>query len=66
MCIRDRRKGADMIVANSIREPNAGFQGDTNVATFILPEGNEEQGCLTKYELGHRILNRARELYKEK
>ena len=53
------KKNADMIVANSLRTPGAGFGVDTNIATFITAQGAEEQPCMTKYELGNLILTRA-------
>ncbi len=57
-----QKKNADMIVANSLRTPGAGFGVDTNIATLITAAGAEEQPCMTKYELGNVILNRANAL----
>ena len=54
-----QKKNADMIVANSLRTPGAGFGVDTNIATLITAAGAEEQPCMTKYELGNVILTRA-------
>jgi len=56
------KKKADMMVANSLRTPGAGFGGDTNVAVFLTADGAEELPCMTKLELGDRILTRALEL----
>jgi len=53
------KKNADMIVANSLCTPGAGFGVDTNIATLITKQGAEEQPCMTKYELGNLILTRA-------
>ena len=53
------KKNADMIVANSLRTPGAGFGVDTNVATFITKQGAEEQPCMSKYALGDLLLTRA-------
>ena len=53
------KKNADMIVANSLRTPGAGFGVDTNVATFITKQGTEEQPCMSKYALGDLLLTRA-------
>lgn len=58
------KKGADMIVANSLRTPGAGFGGDTNIATLITAGGAEELPCMTKLELGDLILSRANALRK--
>ena len=53
------KKNADMIVANSLRTPGAGFGVDTNIVTLITKKGAEEQSCMSKYELGDLILTRA-------
>lgn len=37
-----RRKGCDLLVANSLRTPGAGFGVDTNVA-WLLTEGGEQE-----------------------
>ena len=57
------KKNADMIVANSLRTPGAGFGVDTNIATFITKDGAEEQPCMSKYELGDLILTRAKAMH---
>lgn len=33
------KKGADMIVANDVTQPGAGFSGDTNVVTLVTAKG---------------------------
>ncbi|MGI6180462.1 MAG: bifunctional phosphopantothenoylcysteine decarboxylase/phosphopantothenate--cysteine ligase CoaBC [Agathobaculum sp.] len=37
-----RRKNCDMLVANSLRDKGAGFQGDTNLATLLFADGKQE------------------------
>ncbi len=34
-------KGLDMILANDVSQPDAGFEVETNAVTFIVPEGAE-------------------------
>lgn len=54
-----QKKNADMIIANDVTAPNAGFDVDTNVATVIekngMITGLEE---MTKFALAHEILDR--------
>lgn len=51
------KKNCDMIVANHLKTPGAGFQGDTNIATLITQDSIEECGLLSKDELALKILN---------
>ena len=52
-------KGLDLIAANDVTAPQAGFAHDTNLVTLIGADGTvEELPLLTKYEVGHRILDR--------
>ncbi len=56
-----RRKGADLLVFNDVTEAGAGFDTDTNRATFILATGETRSlPLMTKEELAHEILNMAR------
>ncbi len=56
-----RRKGADLLVFNDVTEAGAGFDTDTNRATFILASGETRTlPLMTKDELAHEILNLAR------
>ena len=52
------KKGADMIVANSLREAGAGFGGTTNHVTLVEPTGCTELPLAGKDEVAHRILDR--------
>ena len=52
------KKGADMIVANSLREAGAGFGGATNHVTLVEPTGCTELPLAGKNEVAHRILDR--------
>ncbi len=50
-------KNCDMICANSLREPGAGFATDTNVLTLITPEAETPLPLMTKEEAAHKILD---------
>ncbi len=54
-----RRKRADMIVANDVTLPGAGFDVDTNVATLITEGGAEALPQMSKRVLADCILDRA-------
>lgn len=56
-------KGLDLVVANDITAPDAGFEVDTNRVTFVYPDGRaEELPLLPKYEVAHRVLDRVADL----
>ena len=53
------RKGLDLIVANDVSQPDAGFEVDTNRAILLDSSGSvEEQPLQTKRELADAILDR--------
>ena len=56
------KKNLDMIVANDVTRPGAGFDVDTNIVTLIEPEAMRELPLMTKREAAGHILTRAREL----
>lgn len=56
------RKSLDMIVANDVTKPGAGFDVDTNIVTLITREGERELPLMTKEEAAEHILTRALEL----
>lgn len=54
-----KAKNLDLLVANDITKPGAGFQLDTNIVTFVFPDGNPEPlPQLSKEEVAHRILDK--------
>ena len=56
-------KGLDLIAANDVTEEGSGFEVEANRVTLIDREGRtEELPLMDKYEVGHRILDRAAEL----
>jgi len=57
-----RRKAVDMIVANDISRPDAGFDVETNAATLITASGDESFPLGQKTELASMILDRAEHL----
>ena len=57
-----RRKAVDMIVANDISRPDAGFDVETNIATLITAKGDEQFPLGQKTELASLILDRAEAL----
>ena len=59
-------KNADMIVANSLRTPGAGFGGETNLVTLLTPGGTRELPLLSKYETGYRVLTEAAAILESK
>ena len=59
-------KNADMICANSIKTAGAGFGTDTNIITIITAGNEEELEIMTKFDAANLILNKMKELEKEK
>ena len=53
-----KKKKLDMIVANDVTAPGAGFNVDTNIATLITHDGEEDQPLQSKRELADVILDR--------
>ena len=53
------RKNLDMIVANDVTRPGAGFDVDTNIVTLITKDGQEALPMMSKAEVAQRILDRA-------
>lgn len=59
------RKNLDMIVANDVTRPGAGFDVDTNIVTLITKDGQEALPMMSKAEVAQRILDRALVLRRE-
>ena len=61
-----RSKNLDLIVANDVTDPDSGFGVDTNRVTLIDRGLQvEELPVMTKYEVGHRILDRVARLFRD-
>jgi phosphopantothenoylcysteine decarboxylase/phosphopantothenate--cysteine ligase len=53
-----KAKNIDLMVANDVTKPGAGFESDTNIVTLLTPEGNKEElPHMSKALLAHRILD---------
>ena len=60
-----KRKNLDMLVANDVAMPGAGFNGTTNIASLLYKDGHMEQyPKMSKDELGHIIIEKMAELMK--
>jgi phosphopantothenoylcysteine decarboxylase/phosphopantothenate--cysteine ligase len=55
-------KNIDMIVANDIKDPQAGFSKDTNVATIITNNYKKQLEVMSKEDLGLIILTKMKEI----
>ena len=53
-----KRKKADMIVANNILEPGAGFGEDTNKVHLLYGNTTEELPIMSKSDLARKVLDR--------
>ena len=60
------RKNLDMIVANDVTRPGAGFDVDTNIVTLITRKGEQALPLMSKAEVAGHILDHVLELYFEK
>ena len=56
------KKNLDMIVANDVSKPGAGFNVDTNIATLITREGFTDCPLQSKADLAETILDKIVEL----
>ena len=54
-----KRKNLDLIVANDVTKPGAGFGTDTNIASLITAEGIVEKPLQSKRALAEDILDKA-------
>ena len=60
-------KGLDLIAANDVTAPDAGFAVDTNRVTILDRDGGvQELPLLPKYDVAHRILDRVVELLRSR
>ena len=57
-----QKKNLDMIVANDVSKPGAGFNVDTNIATLLTRQGATECPMQSKAALAQEILNKIDEL----
>lgn len=59
-----KKKNLDMIVANDVTKPGAGFNVDTNIAELITAGKVTEEPLQTKRQLADKILDRVLEIGK--
>lgn len=59
------KKNLDMIVANDVTKPGAGFALDTNIVTLITHEGQESLPLMSKQDVAGHILTRALALHQK-
>ena len=57
------RKQLDLIVANDVTMPGAGFDVETNVATLVTPGGVESAPLQSKAALAELILDRVEQMF---
>ncbi len=55
--IKLEKKGCDMICANSVALPGAGFAADTNIITLITKDGCRELPQMSKDAAAHAVLD---------
>ncbi len=58
-------KNLDMIVANDVTKPGAGFNTDTNIAVLITKEDQKELPLMSKRQLADIILDRVLKMRKQ-
>ena len=51
------KKNLDMIAANNLKEPGAGFGTDTNILTLITREGTKQLDLMSKEEAANQLLD---------
>ena len=62
-----QQKNLDMIVANDITAPGAGFGADTNLVRLLHADGHiEELELLSKKRVAHKLLDRVQKLWRAK
>jgi phosphopantothenoylcysteine decarboxylase/phosphopantothenate--cysteine ligase len=57
-----RKKAADLVVANDVSQPDAGFEADTNAVTLVSEAGEEAVELQNKATIAARILDRVERL----
>lgn len=60
------KKHLDMVAANNLKVPGAGFRGDTNVLTLITQEEDVSLELMSKEDAATRILDKILSIMKER
>lgn len=61
-----KKKNADMIVANNLKDDGAGFGTDTNIITIITEDDAKRLPIMNKFDAANTIIDTALELSKSK
>ena len=56
------KKNADLVVANDVTKAGAGFDVDTNIASFVTKDGVEDLPIMTKAQLADKILDKVQSI----
>jgi phosphopantothenoylcysteine decarboxylase/phosphopantothenate--cysteine ligase len=59
-------KNVDLIVANDVSQPGAGFDVETNQVTLVAADGEEALPLLSKHEVARKVLDRVEGLLARK
>ena len=57
-----KAKNLDMIVANDVTKPGAGFNTDTNIVTLITEDRVDDLPIMSKREVADAVINRIIEI----
>lgn len=62
-----QKKNLDLIVANDVTRPGAGFDGDTNIVRLLFADGTvEELDLMSKHRVAMELLNRVAAMWHAK
>lgn len=61
-----KNKNCDLLVANDLKEPGAGFKNDTNKVTFITKNKSQEIDLMSKSDLSDLIIQELIKIQEEK
>ena len=62
-----KKKNADLVVANDVTQEGAGFNVDTNIVTFITPDGNLQRfDIMPKTQVANLILDKVLQIWSQK
>lgn len=62
-----KRKNVDMLVANDVTKPGAGFGSSTNIVSFLFPDGRRiDLPLMNKFEIAQQLVLEVAGLIREK
>ena len=62
--VKLKKKNADMIIANNLKDEGSGFRTDTNMITLITEEGTRQLPLMSKFEVACAIIDEVLEMQK--